>query len=344
MVMAQEQRQLTPQEKAMLFNQNTRQHLIALPSRALPPSTTVEIEIPKVRLTSRILLELSGTVTMTGTGSATLNPSRAARFIRNLRLSINNGFNPFQISGRGLFLYNHLLNSGVGETVDEQNTLGVTRGVANPFRLFLEVPITLNQRDTIGLINTANQQTTVTLVIDTDTLASLFTSSETGLTSDIRITPHVESFAIPQNPQAIPDLSILKLVHEFSQAIPSAGDVTFDLQTGLVYRKIIAIYEDAAGVGLPDTALSNFNLVLNQADFPYMVTPQTLRDLNHKAYSHALPAGVYVFDFTGGTQPNYGGSRDYIDTERLTEFWLRVNSNTAGRVTVITETLARLGA
>ena len=344
MVMVQEQRQLTPQEKAMLFNQNTRQHLIALPSRALPPSTTVEIEIPKVRLTSRILLELSGTVTMTGTGSATLNPSRAARFIRNLRLSINNGFNPFQISGRGLFLYNHLLNSGVGETVDDQNTLGVTRGAANPFRLFLEVPITLNQRDTIGLINTANQQTTVTLVIDTDTLASLFTSSETGLTSDIRITPHVESFAIPQNPQAIPDLSILKLVHEFSQAIPSAGDVTFDLQTGLVYRKIIAIYEDAAGVGLPVTALSNFNLVLNQADFPYMVTPQTLRDLNHRAYSHALPDGVYVFDFTGGAQPNYGGSRDYIDTERLTEFWLRTNSSVAGRLTVITETLARLGA
>ena len=86
MVMAQE-RQLTPQEKAMLFNQNTRQHLIALPSRALPPSTTVEIETPKVRLTSRILLELSGTVTIGGTGTATLNAARAARFIRNLSLS-----------------------------------------------------------------------------------------------------------------------------------------------------------------------------------------------------------------------------------------------------------------
>ena len=343
-VVNNQERPLTPAERAMMFNQQTRQHLIALPSRALPPSTTVEYELPKVRLTSRILLDISGTVTLGGTGEAVANPARAARFIRNLRISINNGFNPFQISGRGLFLYNQLLNSGVGESVDEQNMLGVLRGSANAFRLFLEVPLTLNQRDTIGLINTANQQTTVTLIIDTDTLASLYAGAETITGSDIRVTPHVESFAIPQNHSAIPDLSILKLVHEFSQTFPAAGDVTFDLQTGLVYRKLIAIYEDAAGVGMPVANLSPLQLVLNQADFPYSVNPQVIRDLNHKAYSHPMPAGVYVFDFTGGTHPNYGGSRDYIDTERLTEFWLRTNSTIAGRLTIITETLARLGA
>lgn len=343
-VVNNQERALTPAERAMMFNQQTRHHLIALPSRALPPSTTVEYELPKVRLTSRILLEITGTVTLGGTGSATLNPARAARFIRNLRISINNGFNPFQISGRGLFLYNHLLNSGVGETVDEQNTLGVARAATNPFRLFLEVPLSLNQRDTIGLINTANQQTTVTLIIDTDALASLYSTTETITGSDIRIIPHVESFAIPQNAQAIPDLSILKLVHEFSQVIPASGDVTFDLQTGLVYRKIIAIYEDATGAGMPVTNLSPLQLVLNQADLPYQINPQVVRDLNQRSYSHAMPAGVFVFDFTGGTHPNYGGSRDYIDTERLTEFWLRTNSSAAGRLTVITETLARLGA
>lgn len=338
------ERILTPVERAMMFNQNTRQHIIALPSRTLTPSSTVEYEIPKVRLTSRILLDISGTVTLGGTGTAIMNPARAARFIRNLRISINNGFNPFQISGRGLFLYNQLLNSGVAESVEEQNTLGVARGSVNNFRLFLEVPLTLNQRDTVGLINTANQQTSVTLVIDTDSLASLYIGTETITASDIRITPHVESFSIPQNTDAIPDLSILKLVSEFSQTFTSAGDVTFDLQTGLVYRKIIAIYEDAVGNPLTPIVLSPFQLILNQADFPYIVNPQVIRDLNHKSYSHSLPTGVYVFDFTGGTQPNYGGPRDYIDTERLTEFWLRTNAAVGGRLTIITETLARLGA
>lgn len=338
-----EVRQLSPAERAMFFNQATRQHVISLPSRQLNQNSTIEFELPKVRLTSKIMLQIEGTVTIGGTGSATLNQYRAARFIRNLRLSINNGFNPFQISGRGLFLYNKLLNSGIGESVDEQNSLGVVRGAANAFSLFLEIPISLNSRDAIGLINTANQQTSVTLVIDSDTLLSLFTSAETGLSSDIRVTPHVESFSIPQDIQAIPDLSILKLVHEFSQVIPSAGDVTFDLQTGLTYRKFIAIYEDNAGVGMPAANLSPFNLVLNQADFPYIVTPQVMRWKNHRAYSHVFPAGVYIFDFTGEATPNYGGSRDYVDTERLTEFWLRTASTVAGRVTIITETLARLG-
>jgi len=290
------------------------------------------------------LLELHGTITLGGTGTATATPWQAARYIRNLRVSINNGFNPFQISGRGLFLYNSLLNSGIGETVDEQNTLGVTRAATVPIRAFLEVPLTLNQRDTMGLINTSNPQTVVNLVIDSDSLASLYTTAETFTASDIRVTPHIESFSIPQYPEAIPDLSILKLVHEFSQVIPAAGDVTFELQTGLVYRKIIASYEDAAGnVGMAVTALGPLQLILNQADFPYIVTPQLLRDLNHKSYSQLLPAGVFVWDFTGGTHPNYGGARDYIDTERLTEFWLRTSTTAAGRLTVITETLARLG-
>lgn len=338
------QRVLSPAERAMLFNQHTRQHIISLPTRPLLPSSTIEYELPKVRLTSRILLEVHGTITLGGTGTATATPWRAARYIRNLRVNINNGFNPFQISGRGLFLYNCLLNSGIGETVDEQNVLGVTRASTVPFRVYLEVPLTLNQRETMGLINTSNPQTTVNLVIDSDTLASLYTTAETFTGSDIRVTPHIESFSIPQHADAIPDLSVLKLVHEFSQTIPAAGDVTFDLQTGLVYRKIIASYEDVTGnIGMAVTALGPLQLILNQADFPYIMAPQLVRDLNHKSYSQLLPAGVFVWDFTGGSQPNYGNARDYIDTERLTEFWLRTTTTNTGRLTVITETLARLG-
>lgn len=337
-------RPLTPAERAALFMQNTRQHIIALPSRALPASSTVEFELPKVRLTSRILLEIQGTVGIGGTGTATVNPYGAARFIRNLRVSINNGFNPYQISGRGLLFENMTMNLGQAESVAEQNMLGNTRGVAtNPFSLYLEVPLTLNNRDPIGIINTANQQTSVTIVIDTDTLASLFTTAETGLTSDIRVIPHVESFSIPQNPQAIPDMSILKLTQEFSQTIPMAGEVTFDLHTGLIYRKIIALFETAAGEGMTLEQVGNLHLVLNQADIPYMVTPFVQRVRNHRAYSHPLMTGVFIFDFTGESQPNYGGRRDYIDTEQLTEFWLRTNTTVPGRLTVITQTLARLG-
>lgn len=338
-----EARVLTPAERAINFNKATRQHLITLPSRALPANGTVEFEIPKVRLTSRLFLMVEGAVTIGGTGIAPLRAFSPVRFLRNIRLSINNGFNPFQISGRGLFLLNHLNNLGIGESVNALNSMENSRGVANHFRIFLEMPLTLNQRDAIGLINTANPQTVVNLTIDTDSLESLFSGAETGLSSALTITPMVESFSISRDPNAIPDLSVLKLVHEFSQVIPASGDITFEMQTGLTYRKFVALYEDASGAGLPVSALtSDLQIIFNQADFPYIVRPQILRNINQKAYGRVMPEGVYVFDFSSGGFPNFGGSRDYVKTETLTEFWLRTSVNTSGRLTVLTETLARL--
>jgi hypothetical protein len=56
-------------------------------------------------------------------------------------------------------------------------------------------------------------------------------------------------------------------------------------------------------------------------------------------YEAPLDAGAWILDFAnmGAT-----GSRDYIDTERLTEFWIKFTSDTAGSVRVFYETLSRL--
>ena len=55
-----------------------------------------------------------------------------------------------------------------------------------------------------------------------------------------------------------------------------------------------------------------------------------------------LPKGVYMFDFTNQGIVGMGGSRDIIDTERLTMFQIRFNTIKAGRVTVISEKVTRL--
>lgn len=341
------ERQLTPAERMTLFQQNTRQHMKMLPSRPVVPNSTTSFELVKTRLTSRIMLLVSGTVRVAHASQTTipLAPFSPATLLRSVRLSINNGFNPFQVSGRGLFMHNHLYIGG--ETMAEVATLGNVAsvgGVDNHFRLLLELPISLNQRDAIGLINTSNPQTVVSVDIDFDDIARLFTTvAGYTITPTLTITPMVESFSIPSNPNAVPDLSVLKLVHEFNQTITSTGNFTFELQTGTTYRKIIAIFERADGVGFTEVETGNLELVFNQSDIPYTVHPTILRNLNAKAYSHPLPAGVYVFDFSNLGLPNYGGSRDYVDTERLSEFWLSGTLGQTGRLTVITETLARLG-
>lgn len=343
-----EERILTPAEKAQLFNQSTRQHIKALPNIPVVGGTTLKsIELPNVRLTSRILLMLEGTVNIAHATltSIALKPDAASRLIRNIRLSINNGFNPFQLSGRSLYTLNQLFLGGDEVVaIEELGNVSSVGGTDNTFKLFLELPLTLNQRDAIGLVNTANLQTIVNVIIDTNALSEMFVDT-TGftITSAISLTPTVESFSVPANPQAIPDLSILKLVHEFNQSIPSTGDFTFQMQTGLTYRKILVRFEDATGAPMTDTDIGNLELVFNQADFPYTYKPSTLRALNQKAYNNVLEPGVYVFDLTNLGFPNFGGSRDYVDTERLTEFWLKTNLTKTGKAYVVTETLARLG-
>jgi hypothetical protein len=55
-----------------------------------------------------------------------------------------------------------------------------------------------------------------------------------------------------------------------------------------------------------------------------------------------LANGIYVFDFTYQGLEGYGGARDYIDTEKLTEFWLKFQAAETGKITYVRETLARL--
>ena len=68
-----------------------------------------------------------------------------------------------------------------------------------------------------------------------------------------------------------------------------------------------------------------------------------LRLVNERIMGCELPEGVYILDFSnGGTMPNYGGTRDFIDTANLTEFWVRFSTGKVGKCEIITETLARL--
>jgi hypothetical protein len=153
----------------------------------------------------------------------------------------------------------------------------------------------------------------------------------------------IETFSIPPVQDAFPDISVLKLVSSRNQKFSAASQQTLNLQVGTIYRKLVLYFEDEAGAPLKDADFSgNLELVFNQADIPYSVKPSVLSAKNHSQLGFTLPDGVYVFDFSNQGIPNYGGARDYIDTERLTEFWVRFTANKAGKMTAITETLSRL--
>lgn len=342
----EQKRQLSPADKAMLFAQATRQNLQPIPAAAYSDSGSVSFTIPKARLLSRAYVRIYGTFKVAHASITALTKARLAPYnlVKQARVQINNGFNPYQISGRGGYIYNRLI---AGAEFDTNFTLGSTAsvgGTTNTIDMVLDLSTILNDRDPVGLVMAQNQETVVTVTLDFNTIAGMYTDSATTISAvAINVTPTVESFSIPAAIEAIPDLSVLKLVAEQNFNIPSTGaPFVVKLPVGLTYRKLIMNFETAAGVGMTDDEIGNISLIFNQADTPYTIHPGLLRIINARQFGGRLPAGVVAFDLSYQGMANMGGARDYIDTERLTEFWVQANPGVVGNLQIVSESLARL--
>lgn len=327
---------LSAQQRAQLFALSTRQNLQMLAKQtATSFPNTLQFSLPKARLLAGLYVNLK---LVFNTALSTVDAEKIGKIVRRLSLDLNNGFAPFVISGSEARLYN-LVDLNTTNVMHEWFMKLATDKKSVDLNFYL--PCTTNPRDPIGLILLQNDQTNVTLNID------LGLGAEAGLTvepSKAEVKVMVETFSIPAHQNAYPDLTVLKLVNGRKDSLASAGQQIIKLATGTIYRKIIFKITDADGVAMtPADITSNIELVFNQADINYSIDAVMLRFLNEKQFGQALPDGVYVFDFSNsGGLPNLGGTRDFIDSANLTEFWLRFTTGKVGKVEIVTETLARL--
>lgn len=350
------EKQISAQERAMYFAQATRQTFQTLPTqRADAENSTLQFNLPKARLLSKVTLEVEAVATLKST-AATIKKAAMSPYgiLRRISLDLNNGFSPFIISGRDMYLYS--LNRFNPDVLVASDNIRTTNYVENgaavggkdaKIKFNVTLPVTLNDRDAVGLILLQNEETNVTMTIDIGQLKEAYelnsgTNDEVVFKS-ISITPLVETFTVPPAAIARPDLSVLKIVQSKGETFAGNGQNIVKLHTGTIYRKMVLYFEDNDGKPLTDLDFSgNLELVFNTADIPISIKPSILAAKNHNDFGYPMPAGVYVFDWSNQGMPNLGGTRDYIDTERLTEFWLRFTTTKAGKVTVVPETLSRL--
>ena len=355
----QKAQQLSASQRAFFFAQATRQYIQPLPSQNFVEGQTLSWDLPKARFLSRIWITVEGTFTATNAVKSTFDTNVFDKYniLRRISLSINNGYHPYSCSGISAYLYNLVNGYTKSPAPGNYNSeiLETNAGVAgsvNTVRFTLELPVTINPRDTVGLILLQNEATIVTLAVDCDQLKNILlpTDTDTILTNiNLKVTPVLETFSVPAIPQAIPDFSILKLFQEQKQNMVASGVVDIKLPTSLTYRKtIIYLAQDAIGNPIDPADISSFQLIFNQADIPYNIPATWLQYKNNKDYQGALPPGAYCFDFSSQGIANLGGGRDYIDTEKMTEFWLRINfSQIQGNnsyVRIANEMLAQLKA
>ena len=345
-----------PQLRAAKFLAMTRENLQTLPKVNGVENGTISFDLPRARLLARIQLLVEAKFKVTHATATSFTPATFAPYnlLKRVQVDLNNGFSSFKISGAEAWLYNMLhYNAHVFERSTNNphaqvflQTAAASAGATNILKFVIDLPIALNDRDPIGLILLQNEETLVTVSTEIGRFSDLLADA-TGYTVEfvnMSITPVLQTFTIPIDPEALPDLSILKLVHSMTKEIPGAGITTVKLPVGLTYRKLLFYIEDAAGGISEDRITTDMEIIFNQADIPYKVNPKVLKALNTRSFGKVLPTGVYVFDFSDQGLTNYGGSRDYIDTERLTEFWVQFGTDTAGKVKVLYEVLSRLMA
>ena len=351
------EQKLTAQQRANNFALATRQYMQSLPSVTFVEGQTVSFQLPKARFLQKVYLQVEGSFKATHASKTTYTKTVFDKYnlLKQIRLSVNAGFNPYQISGAMLSVYNKVnrykSNGLDGDTFGTEKLENVVSsgGTVDHVAFTLELPVTINDRDAIGLINLQDDTTVVQVQIDCNTvLAAVMTETDITVSEvALTITPVIETYSIPSIPSAVPDYSILKMVNQQVLSVVSAGEMRIPLQTALTYRKLFFyVATDTAMTAMDIAKLGKVSLVFNNADTPYSIPAKFLAYKNKVDYQGTLPAGCFCIDLSEQGIANLGGAKNYIDTERMTQFELVVSFNeivgNTNTIYVVGEKLARL--
>ena len=371
---------LTPQQRAQLFGANTRQHRQMLGTQTVNGGgQSMSFTVPKTRLLQAVTLRVWAEVDFKNNEAVTITHGDYSmntffyRVLRNVYIDYNNGFRPVRGSAEELAMLNmvrfnprvlcprsisEVENNGRSMCTVFDKDYEFTKGIkltgntaeTHYIDFALEIPLTLNDRDPVGLILAQSQESLININVDIETDAGLINSAiknaYPNLTAEIKsvqVTPMLTSFSIPSSADCFPDLSVLKIVDSRTETFTGGGSNQIKLPVGMIYRKLLLHITDKNGKPMKkEDITSNIELIFNGADIPYSIDPAHLRYLNISQLGYELPDGLFLFDFSNQGIPNYGGSRDYIDTERITEFTLRFTTPDAGNVSIISEKISRL--
>lgn len=358
----QKKKYISPLERAQKFAQLTRKYWQPLPAQPLVAPGTIQFTLTKSRLLSKIYLLVNARVVVSHPANTDFTPDPFSPYnlIRNVRVEYNNGFTPFNLSGKQLAMYNLMRNNAeafknidgmtaANGSISRHRTLftetASVGGTQNILRMMPELPISINERDPISLFLLQNDDIVVTVTVEFNDIVTMVPQAGyvVTLAANATVQPVIETYSIPPIEEAFPDLGMIKLVSAMSEPLALGETKTLKLRPGNIFRKLAVYIEDGLGDGWPDWNQSgDFELIFNESDIPVKIPHWLLAGINQEMYGVTLPNGLWVFDFTYQGLANYGGGRDYIDTEKLTEFWLRFPASTAGTVTTLQETLTRL--
>jgi hypothetical protein len=294
-------------------------------------TTLASIELPRVGLLSRLVLQLRGTTTLSATGVLTdLGPwAITAR----ARVNVNIGAAALvDTSGYGLYMAQPIIEelgwrpdytgifagTGAGSPPAPNadiHAAPVASG-ANTWVISQVVPISANsgREFELGLINLQAPEVRCTVDLTCGAGAD-FVSNFTSFVGSYFV--YEEYYEIPDPRQfTLPPLALVRLLEE-QQAIVGTGDTIYTVpRQGVLFQLAHRVTLNGARIDSPgwDSVAIRFN----KTDTVYKEDRQWKRVQERIWYGMLPLVGVYYHDFWhAGSDVSVGDSRDQIDSEEL---------------------------
>lgn len=316
---------MTAPAKLLPFRSGTRQRRAkvgVIPYSAA--SGLTPLELPRVGMLARIIVQFRGTVTLSAAGALTdLGPWS---LLSRLKVLANIGSAALvDVSGFGAFMAQPLAEeiafrpdlAGVGQTTPHADihAAPVAMG-ANTWVLTWVVPISANagKQFDLGLINLQAPETRVTVELTTGALLDPATLV-TATTGNFHI--YYEYYEIPDPRQfALPPLALVRLLEE-QQPIGQTGENVYTVpRQGIMLQLAHRVTLNAARG--PDSSVDAFAIKFNKTDSVYQMERQWERILSRLFYGQNPNVGVYYWDFWHAeSDVSQGDTRDAIDAEEL---------------------------
>lgn len=316
------------------FSQNTAlwtQPMAAI-TRPVGGGTSAVAILPRVGLLAFMRLAIRGAVAGTVTAA---NPLGMASIINRIRLNINGNLDLISLSGWG---YHYGLREGIDSEYGDPSGQSNARSAVTvtTFNLDMYIPIMINRRDPIGLINL--QDTGLTAGLYVDWLADATVGGTITVTGTC--TPYLDLFTIPPDPADMPNLSIVQTIVEDQRGVVGAGVFQYDFLLGYQYLQ----WYHMLGIGAAGAdGFTQYQLRMQQNMFPITHDVPSLDTEYRSMRYRARVAGLILIDRMGSSGlGNYGLMRDMFDSTALTDMASLITASGAGTLYTVRRGLQAL--
>lgn len=311
----------------MSFINSTRQNLRNLTTLPHTPYNNVQADISRVGFLATVNLRFKGKLNARHASKTTFTkaPEAPYNLAERVKLVMNNGVSIWDTSGYGAYLQNMVCKYHY--RLDEEMEKGgvfafgnkvSSAGTDNDISFTLKMPISINDRDMIGLILLQSSQIVGTVQVHCADASVLMT--DTDVTATLEGTWYIsyEYFDVPESTADYPLLNTVHQVLEDQNPINARGENRFVIPRGNTYMRII---NQIKLNGTPTLeGIERAALKYNLTNEPYALMTEDMLAMQLDRYGRALPDGVLIWDFFYMGIPNLGNNRDFVDTARISEF------------------------